>query len=514
MRRSAFIAMLCVSVAWGCGDNPYVTDTVASPSVYTITTPTVEVRVGQDSLISLYNFGLRVIRNGTDTIPGPDTTRQRLPRLSFVVDDISIAYIDYNSDGQFGWIRGVKPGTTTLHVSGYNEEISFPITVTARPATSVILRVLSGPAGGLISVANRRDTGTFFALPTDRLSSRLEGLVLVGTDTVFCNYCAIKTGTAARIQRTVVFRSLSPELAFVSNAADPTKQRLSGSTEINTDTVGRVTVFDTSSTPVMIVMDVPGDARSDTVYLKFALRPIDTLRIMPDSLDVPATDVDDLGTDRIQYPGSETLGIATQSGNTNYVVRAEFRSFVRRLPLPPSTSVQDTVALSIRNTGNVTVFRPNVPFVTWESALDSYLTINAAGAIVGPCAFLNGETCLAPTSRPDPPGAVTAAQALQIARDSLVIKCVDNGRRLPGTFTNGNPIGSPILFDGDGILSFPNCPLVGAIPGPNIPMPGAFCSTASSTDFSSTCTIWIRATAVDPATGKQLRDRFRVEVRR
>jgi hypothetical protein len=513
MRRSAILAVVCLSAVFACDDDDDQTN-VPSPASYQIIPPSTTIRVGQDSLISLYDYGVRVVRDGTDTIPGPNSTTQRIPRLSYFIEDISIAYVDYNSNGDFGWIRGIKGGTTNLRIVGYGDDITVPIEVTPHPATSVVMRVLSGPAGGLIPLANRRDTGTFYALPTDRLSSRVEGLILVNNDTVYCNYCPIKAAPNGRVQRRVRFYTLDPALATVSNAANPAAQRLSGSTLVNTDTAGYVTVLDTSSTPLGIVMDVPGDGLADTVWVRLKLRPIDTIRVMPDSLDVPATDVDDIGTDRIQYPGSEVLGIATQSGNTNYAVRAEFRAFVRRLPVPPSTSQQDTVALNVRATGGVTVFRPNIPVVTWESALESYALINAAGTIVAPCAFVNGETCHAPTVRSDPPGPVTAAQALAAARDSLAMKCVDNGKRLPGVQQNGSPVGPPILFDGDGVLSFPACPPVGGAPGPNIPMPGAFCTTSSSTDLSSTCTVWLRATATDPATGKTLRDRFRLEVRR
>jgi hypothetical protein len=504
MRRSAFIALISAYSLAGCGGDDQ--SPVAIPASYEITPPATELRVGQDSLLSLYGAGVRVVRDGTDTINGPNTTTQPLPRMSYFIGDLSIAYIDYNSGGEYGFIRGIKGGTTTITIVGYGEELTLPLTVTPYPATSVTIRILSGPAGGLISLANRRDTGTFYALPADRLSSRVEGLALVNSDTVFCNYCPIKT--PARVHRRVIWSTTNPAIAIVSNAANPTSQRASGSTLIHVDTVGFVTAFDTSSTPVGIIMGLPGDGLADTAWVKFALRPIDTLRVMPDSLDVPAEDIDDIGTDRVAYPGNELLGIATQSASTNYRVRVEYQAFVRSLPTPPSTSAQNPRTLSIRNTGGVTVFRPNVPIVVWESALDSYLQINTAGSIVGPCAFINASPCLAPSSRPG------ASQNLQRALDSLVIQCVDNGRRLPGTNTNGTPVGPGIQFGGDGILSIPGCPNVGNAPGPNIPMPGAFCTSASSTNLSSTCTIWVRARATDHATGKALEDRFRVEVRR
>jgi hypothetical protein len=511
MRRTAFISLVASLALAACGDDDQTA--VPLPASYEITAPATELRVGQDSLLSLYSAGVRVVRDGTDTIPGPNTTTQPLPRMSYFIGDLSIAYIDYNAGGEYGFVRGIKGGTTTITIVGYGEELTLPLTVTPYPATSVVIRVLSGPNGGLIPLANRRDTGTFSALPADRLSSRVEGLILVNTDTVFCNYCPIKTPAPGRVHRRVIWSTTNPEIAIVSNANNPASQRASGSTLINVDTVGFVTAFDTTSTPVGIIMTVPGDGLADTAWVKFRLRPIDTIRVMPDSLDVPAQDIDDIGTDRIQYPGNELFGIATQSASTNYRVRAEYRAFVRRLPTPPSTSQQDTVALNVRSIGGVTVFRPNIPIVQWESALDSYLSINTAGFIVAQCAFINAAPCQAPASRPSG-GGLSSAQALQRALDSLVIQCVDNGRRLPGTNTNGTPVGPGIQFGGDGNLSIPGCPIVGNAPGPNIPMPGAYCTSASSTNLSSTCTIWVRARATDPATGKALVDRFRVEVRR
>jgi hypothetical protein len=509
MRRLSFITLLGAAAALGCGDDEA---DIVLPASYQITAPTAALRVGQDSLLSLHNFGVRVVRDGTDTINGPGTGQ--LPRLSYFIEDINIAYIDYNAGGEFGFIRGIKGGTTNLRVTGYGSEIVVPLEVTPYPATSIQLRVLTGPAGGLIPAAQRTDTGTFYALPAHRQAARLEGLILRNNDTLYCNYCAIKN--PARVLRRVNFRSLDPALAFVNNAANPAAQRASGNTAIHNDTVGYVTAFDTTSTPVRIVMEVPGDGVVDTVYLKFKLRPIDTIRIMPGEHDVPATDVDDIGTESVDWPGDSTTGIATQSGNTNYGVDAQFLAFSQTIPLPPSTSTPTRTTMIVTNLieDGVDNYRPNIPVVTWESAMDGYLAINAAGLIVAPCAFINGETCLAPTVRSDPPGPVTAAQAVQRARDSLVIQCVDNGLRLPGVQQNGSAVGPPIAFGGDGTLSFPNCAPVGNAPGPNIPMPGIFCTSAASLDLAATCNIWIRALATDPATGKALVDRYRVQVRR
>jgi hypothetical protein len=66
----------------------------------------------------------------------------------------------------------------------------------------------------------------------------------------------------------------------------------------------------------------------------------------------------------------------------------------------------------------------------------------------------------------------------------------------------------PFTFNGVGNLTIPNCN-----PAKTIPMPGAFCSTTSNSDLTATCTIWVRATATDQATGKILRRLYRINVR-
>jgi hypothetical protein len=407
------------------------------------------------------------------------------------VEDSEIAIVS-----TYGIVRGLKPGRTTVRASGYDQDVEFNIDVTPYRATTVRLSVASGPAGGLLPT--KLDTGTFYALPADRFSSILEGLVLVGDDTVFCSRCAIKN--PARVMRLVHFRSLNPEIATISNASDPFAQRVSGSTLRNVDTVGRVTAFDTTSTPVGFVMEVPGDELADTAWITFALRPVDAIRIRPDSGDFPPNRIDRIGTERRIYPNSDTVqGNFTQSNVVNFVAGIEYLFHVRRLPTAPSTSQQSFTTLPIRTTGSVTVLRENLPIVAWESALPSYLQVQANGTalarLIGRCAFIS-TTCQAPSS--------------QSVRNSLVLNCADDGPQLPGLNPNGTLAGGePIAFGGDGNYSIPSCS-----PAKSIPMPGALCTSASSSDLSSFCTIWIRASIVDQATGNIVTDKYRINVRR
>jgi hypothetical protein len=473
MRRFAFLPIAGVLfAALGCEHTP---DPPPNPNegAYQLVAPATEVSVGQDSTISLRDFGLVVVRDGVDTIQGPNQTTQPIPRLSYFIDDRSIAFTD-----QFGIVRGLKGGTTRFVAIGYGAEVSFNVTVRERPATLVRLSVLSGPGGGYIP--NRLDTGTFYALPAERLAAKLEGLVLVGTDTVFCNWCTVKPTATARIMRLVNFRSLNPALAGVSNASNPYAQRTSSSgsqtgNQVNVDTTGYVTAFDTTSTPVGIVMEVPGDGLADTVYLKFALRPLDTLRIRPDSGDFPPSDFDDIGTERRVFPNADTVQAnVVQSTVSNFTAGVDYLFKSIRMPTAPSTSNPNPVWLTTRQTGNVYIARTNLPSISWESANTVYMQVNGAGQITVPCASIGGSCT---------------------SSGSKVLTCNSVGSEMPQD------------FGGQGNYAIPSC-------GTSIPMPGAFCTTTSTTELSSTCTIWLRASFKDQATGKLIRDLYRVNVRR
>jgi hypothetical protein len=484
MRRFSLLVFGLAAIG-ACGDD----STTPNPHSYQIVPPlTGSVSVRQDLQIDLRDSGLVIVRDGLDTLPGdPNDTTRNNPRLSYYVQDSDIAITT-----PYGRVRGIKPGTTQIRAVGYDQETIITVTVTPYRATSYRLSVASGPNGGLLTT--KLDTGTFYALPADRLSSILEGLIMVDNDTVYCTRCGVKSAAQGgpRVMRMVNMRSLDPAKAIISNATTPFSQRLSGNTLINVDTVGRVTPFDTSSTPIGFVMEIPGDELADTAWVRFLLRPLDTLRVRPDSADFPPNTIDQIGTQRRIYPNSDTLqGNFTQSTNVNFAVGVDYIANVRRLPNAPSTSQQGITQLVVRSTGGVTNFRPNMPIISWESASPGYLQVNANGVslanVIGQCAQVNA-TCLGPTS-----GNARAAQ---------VLTCADNGAKLTSN-------GQLPLFAGDGTYSIPSCS-----PAKNITMPGAFCTTSSTTDLASSCTIWIRAKATDPASGKQLVDRYRINVRR
>ena len=459
MRRKKFPPLLALLVAMGCGSD----SGPGSPEFsYTLSPAAPTVSVGQDSTVAL---NVAVMR-GTDAISDA--------RLSYSSADYDIATVD-----AAGLVTGRAGGSTTITVRFGANSVDIPVTVRPHPATTVYLRVLSGPAGGLKGTRGDTgtfpDTGTFYALPADPATSRLWGLVLVGNDTVYCNYCP--TRTPARVNRMVRFVSLDPSLARVSNAGNPLLQS-------SVDTSGRVTPLDTSAAGVRIVMEVPGDSGvatrwKDTVLVKFSLRPLDSLRIRPDSNFFPTTN--GTGLQKQIYPDADLVQANVRAASsTNFIAGLDFLSRVQDLPNPTTGaagSVRYIIARVTSPSGDPLVRRPSLPNVTWESANAGYLSVNAAGAVTGRCNFIGGEC-------PTPPSGT-----------SWLLTCSATSGRMPSA------------FNGIGNYSIPNCttPV-------SIPMPGAFCTSTSSSDLSSTCTIYIRATATDPVTGKQLRAVYRINI--
>lgn len=425
--------------------------TGAAPATYTLELPGTTAAVGQDSTLQLV---INVKRAGTDTtIKGV--------RLTYSSADYSIATVD-----GAGIVTGLKGGTTTITASAGGASINVPLTVRPRPATSVELTILSGPDGGLKSV--NADTGSFYALPADPNTTRLKAVVKVGNDTVFCNYCVVKT--PARVMRVVRFTSLNPALATISNAASPQLQA-------STDTSGKITPLDTSTAGVRFVLEVPGDNKADTVLVKFLLRPIDSLGVRPDSNFFPAIPPN-VGLQKMIYPNADnTQANVKAATTTNFVVGLNFLSRVQALPAPATPGTPGAVSyIPSRLFGTPLVFRKSVPNVTWESANLDYLDVNAAGSVTGKCAAIGGN-CL--------------------ATGSAVLTCASNASAMPQA------------FNGIGTYSIPSCS-----PAKTIPMPGAMCTSNSTTDLSSTCTVWVRATANDQVTGKVLRSLYRVNIGR
>jgi hypothetical protein len=420
---------------------------------FTITTgahPATGMTVGQDS--SAYAV-IGVNRAGTDTtIKGV--------RLTFDSDDYTIATVD-----GVGLVTGLKGGTTNITARLGNATATIPVTVNAHPATFVELTILTGPAGGALKSVSA-DTGTYYALPADPISSRLKGIVRVGNDTVFCNFCNVKT--PARVQRVVRFRSLDTTLATINNANNPTLQT-------STDTTGRITAFDTTSTGVKFVMEVPADNLADTVTVKFSLRPIDSLGLRPDSNFFPTAN--GTGLQKAVYPNADlTQANVKASSSTNFIVGIDFLSRVQNPPTPAGAA--GTVRfIPSRLFGTPTVFRKSVPNVTWTSANTDYLTINAAGSVTGVCASINAP-CL--------------------TTGSSVLTCTSTGGQMPAAFL------------GIGTYSVPSCS-----PARTFPMPGALCTTTSSTDLNSVCSIWVRATAFDQVVPtKLMTSRYRINIGR
>jgi hypothetical protein len=443
MRYTGFLSLLCLAAAVGCSDD----DPIGTLNrQYSLAPPAQAVSVGQDSTTAL---GVRLVRDGTDTLSNV--------RLLYNSGDVDIARVDVN-----GNVTGLSGGTAVITVSGPGTSLDVPVEVRPWPATSVQLSVMSGPAGGLL--ATQHDTGTFYALPAHPATARLRALVVRNNDTLFCNYCATKT--PARVLRLVRLVSLDPTKATVANASDPTVQSA---------TVGEVTAQDTTSDGVRIVLEVPGDDMADTVLVRLKLRPIDTLRARPDSAFFPSNN----GNQGLQYriwPNSDTIQAnIIQATTTNFNAGITFLSRVQPLPNFGGSNPSATF-IAITPLGNVNARRANLPLVAWESANTAYLQINAAGAVVAPCASIGGNCPSAGSS---------------------VLNCNSNAGTMPADFA------------GQGNYTIPNC-----VPTKNIPYPGALCTTNSTSDLFSICTIWIRATATDQATGKILRRLYRINVRR
>jgi len=446
MRRFSAIALVGLPLAWGCGSD----SSTGIPNVtYTLEPATPALALGQDSSATL---AVNVRRTGSDTtIKGA--------RLIFASADYNIGTVDGT-----GLVTAVRGGATTIKVRLGEASVDVPVTVRARPATSVELTILTGPAGGLKSV--NADTGTFYALPADPQTSRLKAVVRVGNDTVFCNFCTTKT--PARVMRIVKFTSLSP-LATISNANSPTLQA-------STDTTGRITMSDTTSAGIRFVLEVPGDNKADTVTVKFALRPIDSLGVRPDSNFFPTTN--GTGLQKQIYPNADLVQANVKAASTtNFIAGLDFLSRVVNPPAPATpTTPGATRFIPARLVGPVTAARPSLPNVTWESANKDYLDINAAGSVTGKCAAIGGS-CL--------------------AAGSSVLTCNSNAGAMPAAFL------------GAGTYTVPSC-----TPAKTIPMPGAICTSNSTTDLSSTCTIWIRASATDQVTGRLLRTVYRINIGR
>src|SRR5262245_30237466 len=396
MHRPSFLTLAGLAFAVGCE-----TDRSVTPMNYTLEAVTPSLAIGQDTSAAIL---INVRRAGTDTtIKGA--------RLVYTSADYNIATVlnavDVASGQPIGVVTAVRGGTTTIRARLGNATVDIPVTVRPHPATSVELTVLTGPAGGLKSV--NADTGTFYALPTHPPTSILRAVVMAGSDTVFCNYCAPKT--PARVMRMVRFVSLNPALATITNALIPTLQA-------STDSSGRITPNDTSSTGARFVLEVPADGKADTVLVKFALRPIDSLGVRPDSNFFPSTN--GTGLQKQKYPNADNIQANVKAASTtNFIVGIDFLSRVQLPPNPVTPNTPGAVDFVFsRLFGSVLFKRPSVPNITWESANTDYLDVNAAGSVTGKCASIGGS-CL--------------------ATGSFVLTCAATAGTMPAAFLgNGN----------------------------------------------------------------------------
>ena len=108
-----------------------------------------------------YQLGVVLVRDGSDTIVSP--------ALSYIVDDYSIVTV--NSSGVVTAKRG---GSTIVRAAVHGDTVLIPITVVARPLTSIDLTINNGTQTSTTEYAYPGSGGTVF----------LKALIRSGTDTV------------------------------------------------------------------------------------------------------------------------------------------------------------------------------------------------------------------------------------------------------------------------------------------------------------------------------------------
>ncbi len=446
MRRSATIFLLGLALIAGCSDD----DGGAGPgAVYDLSTTTANLTVGQDSSRQIT---VNVTRDGNVAITNP--------RITYTSDDLDIAAVNST-----GLVTGKKGGSTIIRANFNGEVLEIPVTVTGRPATAVHLTVnFTG-----------KDTDSVFALPGSGGSAFLRGVVLAGNDTVYCNALAC-TNHATRTQRLVEFVSLDPAKAVIANATGTTAAL---------NARGQVTATDTSANFVGFVLRVPADNIADTVYLKLRLRPVDSITVRPDSFTIAGT------TDRAAYTrivkrdSSIVLGVNMQSR---------------------SDSTYTLVAAGPRRTLQVlTITRPNMPRVTWESANDNYAVVDNQGRVTGLRSTWFGGTNALTNDVPTCSAEVFKTSAVDVAYryDRVLTKFPIPTNYTPAAVPTGCPQTMPD----------PNNPTGPQIPT-NIPVNahrGVNCVTGLTPE-TNYCTVVIRATVVDPATGNVERALYQVVI--
>jgi hypothetical protein len=407
------------------------------------------------------------------------------PTITFRSDDYSIANVSSR-----GLVTGVRGGSTIIRASVSGTTIEVPITVRPRPATRIELTFVDP-----LRMDDRLTQDTIFAYPGDRASSQLRAVVMSGPDTVFCNRCA---NFDTRPQRFVEFISLDTTKILVTNTANPL---------LRPDTTGRMYGRDTTpGTSTVGVVLRTNDGLEDTVQVHVKLRPIDSLEVRLDSLVDPEDD-----EDRIVYP-SFRISLATGNDFAPAGIvglGVTFRSKVQDPPDLRTGILPRPRWIAVLETG--TGRRPNLPVVTWESANATYASVSTGGLVSGGRADVSNANLLLtcsynPATDPTPGVIASAFDGPSPPTPPLPVPPA----ALPTTAETNN-------FNTQARESRYTIP--GCSPAITFQMPGVVCTSAAqnpttNNDPNSFCQIWIRATAVDPVTGKILTDKALVTVTR
>ncbi len=454
MRRSATLLLLGLAVVGGCSDD----DNGVGPNrTYDVQTTEASLTLAQDFSDTL---DVTVIRDGEFTIDDP--------LITYLSDDYTIATVT-----SAGVVTAKKGGQTNIRAAFNGDTLVIPLTVTPRPATSVELTInFTG-----------RDKDTLWALPGFPAGAFLKAVVKAGSDTVYCNALACRNH-ATRVQRLVEFESLDTTKATVANAFASTN---------NKNSRGQITARDTSAALVPFVLRVPADNIADTVWLSFSVRPIDSITVRTDSFTVAGLE------DKIAY----TSNITRDS------------SIILAVNLINRTDTAYTISSStgnpIRTRRDVTVTRPTPPRVTWESANDNYVVVDNQGRVTG---LRNtwmpgvGATAAARAATADEPTCSAAVFKISATDTAYAYDRVLTRFPIPANYTPAIvPTGCPATVPGP----TPTDPPVATNVPANVAR-GVHCTSSTST-LTATCTVVIRATITDPASGATRRAHFIVIVR-
>ena len=445
------------------------------------------------------------------------------PRVSYTSEDYNIV----NVNG-LGRITGVAPGTTNIIATVSGASLTIPVTVTPVEANFIELTYLN-----VADTIAREKEFTIFAYPGDAQSTQLRALIRRDNDTLFCNRCI---DFHERGQRYVRFISRDTAKLRVGNAANPTSP----------DTAGRMFAADTTSgsNGVWVVMESIDQQIRDSVKVHIRLRPIDSLEVRLDSFPEPDGDPGD----KDPYPTTAIRVDSLVGLGVTYWAKAF-------LPKPPnSTQLPNPRYIRVLETG--TGRRTTLPIVTWTSANQNYANVTSTGHVtalrwfaaangntaaqalvlnctsVGPFKVKSGSTGDTVWTYAGPNGiaaAFTGPRLRTLVSDSLGGTLRTNfnyelrTEPAPQPHSRSDSLQTVYTIPGCAIAAGPGIPPnPPASPKKTIPMPGVYCTGWQGTqqnafplaDPTSTCTVWIRAQATDPATGTLLTDKIAINIRR